>query len=78
MLKIKMNGQAQVIEDRMVKDFGKDESGKEYSVTFKVFEDFDLDTNSDLSDAADWNSPVEVWDIEEQEEVEITTVELEY
>ena len=73
-----MNGQAQVIEDRMVKDFGKDESGKEYSVTFKFFEDFDLDTNPDLSDAADWNSPVEVWDIEEQEEVEVTTVELEY
>ena len=73
-----MNGQAQVIEDRMVKDFGKDESGKEYLVTFKVFEDFDLDTNPDLSDAADWNSPVEIWDIEEQEEIEIKTVELEY
>ena len=73
-----MNGQAQVTESRMVKDSGKDQNGKEYSVTFKVLEDFDLDTNPDLSDAADWNSPVEVWDIEEQEEVEAKTVELEY
>lgn len=78
MLKIKMNGQAEVIEDRMVKDFGKDENGKEYSVTFKVFEDFDLDTNPELEDSADWNSPAEIWDIEEMEEVNAELVELEY
>lgn len=78
MIKIKMNGQAEVIEERMVKDYGKDENNKEYSVTFKVFEGFDLDTNSDLSEAADWNSPVEVWDIAEMEAVKIEEVKLEY
>lgn len=76
MKKIKMYGQGQVVEDGIVRDWGRDAEGIEYTVDFEVLDNFDVNAEPDLSNACDWNSPIEVWC--DGEEIDINTVELEY
>lgn len=53
-----------VIRDSWYEATASDDNGNEYSVVWRIKEDFDAATNPDESDACNWDEPAEIVSVE--------------